>query len=1042
MGKTESENRTKKQPKTKAAKTKGIQKRTSAGRQQSVPPSQTLSEEQQRIHTRAFEKQEEFGRMFWGEDGMRHIPLELMTLRQQVDAFKESSTANGSGRLGIDVAEMTEHFQNMFGKVDEWEKIEGMDEQDSQLAYRTRQLLESHNRDVQDIQERFRIIAQANAAIEEHGANLTSGNRFLETYRAQAEKYKRDGQGYPQTWLIDQTKENIKKYKKEDAQIQAVRQNASADMAVRWKKNDPLRKEVEKKVVSSEKLHKEIREYRKGNHEFQKVAGDLEGTIQKLRSLYEQVILAKPEETRSAVRKLEEAYSIQKKLETRSDAFAMLRSKSEKMKMSTVNAEALIKYSGQLKELQDMADNGTSSLQQKTAIHRQQRKREARENYQGKMSLMLSDKVSDAKKVIMQKMEEYLSTDKKWELHKGSAFMEELKAAEGTYEDEKESLQSIYREEKKPDAVSGESRLTPENISSIEQSLKSEDLDARRKEFEKKKQRITETLEVVDHFDKEGSQAHPVMQIIRRVKRLENAGGALSDQEQPLDHGTRDAVLDHMSLEGGLTAAVSKVLKKDEEVPGTVIEHGMELQDAATSGVADFGGEADAFKDGKSLLDTPKGLKETKCALSVVSAVSGAIQCVRSIINFFRGMKGKSSSQKWEEGMNLVDELTGAVNDIIDAGDGIAEFFNADFLPDNPIMSTARAVVKIAADLGGFYRAVHASGVMEKKEESLWSQMSDEVKSRKIEELGHEKEYRRRTRVLAKRKREEERRGKSYTDQKLLQDRLYRTALIEELEKKKTAGHTGTKDQIRAEAEREAAERINAEEERIGGMDYRKSARASDALNQDIISRRYEEEQKKREAKAANDTQGYEKAKARIKDFKALERHGEFQIAAEARSRQYNVENTQMEDIIKEGIKVAASWLKTSAMPATAIAGIAMEIGVAVYNATRKAIAKVVQVHRDKVGAFYSTANKQYRRSKMAELMYDRMRVAAGHLNDSGRRKENLTDWQMKALGDNLSNLKTDFLGVGMKTGTLLRAVSREEMIQSMAEAFGTQGQA
>ena len=496
----------------------------------------------------------------------------------------------------------------------------------------------------------------------------------------------------------------------------------------------------------------------------------------------------------------------------------------------------------------------------------------------------------------------------------------------------------------------------------------------------------------------------------------------------------RDAVLDHLSLEGGLTAAISKTLRqKDEEVVGTVIDHSMELQSAATASVLDFGGEAKAFNGSgeakafqgeNSLLETPKGLEETTCALSVVSAVSGAVQCIRSIVSFFKGMKGKSSAQKWEEGMNLVDELSGTVSDLIDAGNGIAEFFKADFLPDNPIMSTVRAVIKIAADIGKLFRAVQASGVMEEKEKLLWDQMPETTKNRNADELGEEKRYRLRTRILPSRIREEEQRAKSYAEQKLLQDKIYRAQLTEELG-----------------SESQADQRIQEENTAIEAAEYRKSARASDVVNATVISRRYQAEKEKREAKAKSPAE-YEKAKARVKEFKTLERHGEFQIAAEARNRQYNVERSQIEDIIKEGIKVTASWLKTSAMPYTAIAGIAMEIGISVYNVVRNVASKSVQAHRDKAGSFYSTANKQYRRSKMAELMYDRMRVTASQLNSRGRVEEGLKDWQMKALGDNLKNLKTDFLGVGMKTKNLLEAVSRDDMISSMAEAFGTAGQA
>ena len=141
------------------------------------------------------------------------------------------------------------------------------------------------------------------------------------------------------------------------------------------------------------------------------------------------------------------------------------------------------------------------------------------------MSLMLSDKVTDAKQTIMHKMDEYIFSDTKWKFHKDSPFMTEMKAEEETYADEKESLQKIYEDEKKPDAASGESKLTAKDRSAIEKSLQSEDLDLKRKEYEKKKQRITGVLEVVDSFDKDGNQAHPVMQIIRRVKRIEQAGG-------------------------------------------------------------------------------------------------------------------------------------------------------------------------------------------------------------------------------------------------------------------------------------------------------------------------------------------------------------------------------------------------------------------------------------------------------------------------------------------------------------------------------------
>lgn len=420
-----------------------------------TPPSQTVSAaDQERIHKEAAKKQTEFENIFFGEDQMRHIPSELMMLRRKVEGFKLSSTADDGGSLGLTVNKISEDFQQMTKKIDEWVSIEGMSDQDSQIAYVNKRLLESHAGDVQTIQARYQTIAHANMVIEDHGANLTSGKQFLEEYRLQADQYKRDGKDYPETRLIDQAKENISKYKDEDKRVQKVRTDASQDIADKWKKDDPLRKEVENKVKESEKLHSEAKEYRSGNDKFQKVAGDLEGTVRKLAALYTQVILTEPEKVRSGVRKLEEAQKIKRDLEKRAPEIAALYKKTGrkklKVKMSEENVKVLAKFSEDLRQLQEMSDSSNSNLNQQMPIFMHRRKREAENKYQGKMSLMLSDKVTDAKQTIMHKMDEYISSDTKWKFHKDSPFMTEMKAEEETYADEKESLQKIYEDELLP----------------------------------------------------------------------------------------------------------------------------------------------------------------------------------------------------------------------------------------------------------------------------------------------------------------------------------------------------------------------------------------------------------------------------------------------------------------------------------------------------------------------------------------------------------------------------------------------------------------
>lgn len=498
-----------------------------------------------------------------------------------------------------------------------------------------------------------------------------------------------------------------------------------------------------------------------------------------------------------------------------------------------------------------------------------------------------------------------------------------------------------------------------------------------------------------------------IMRLIRKVKLLEEAGGS------PVGSSYEGKVNSFLKWIDSVEEAPGKKVGKIANKMGIHEEGDREIASDITSftaeGMLEQPNEAfDLAKENltrvhgikEENINTPEGVEKYGQALSIVGIVTSGYSAFKDLLSAFRDISGGTDArEKLKIVMNLADDTA----EILD---------NVGSLLDNDIIGTIKSAIVIVHRIIDFIRSTMSRVSVSKRKDALRETMKQHATEYEMETED--------TKARAKKSGYDKRGWGVITSHFRSEPTTSAKAYIS-----------------RAKGERDYR-KFKKDQAAAGRTDVTGEMEDGEAVTASMHSRMHA-------LRAAHGGEEGEKLEGDDKkEYALLKRievtHG-YDILKEAEVRMKNKQHDDVYDIITEGWSIASTFIKATASPAAIAAFVAdvmvkvLEFGKSVGSMYNKAI-------RDASGSMYSTQNKQKRRSKMAEDIYDRMVVASGSLNAAGEFDLNEhEDWEVKEAAEHIESV--DFIlskGLDAYVSHIIAATSKDDMIEQMSSAFSVEG--
>lgn len=859
-----------------------------------------------------------------------------------------------------------------------------------------------------------------NDLIDDTKGSIAAAKGFEDDYDERVKKYKETGEGYPDVAIFREIEANVKTINSNIKLLDSKTTKASSksfvasdDVKKKYKDN---KDEYVKKAEHFAKLREEKKDtiaemelYKKGNQEIL-----TRGSV-----FSESMHSAKLAEKKFKDNRLKVG---DKEVLTKSNKHqylvrkqAISQAESQKSVVDEINKKMA---AGEIKVSDSIREKWDSNI--------------------SKLNSMLDDKTMHNDYITMRKnRNEILKSQEKKEKGKGEKAKEDnndikilvdslsdsLHAKLENYNNRRRKIRLEAEAEKGEGTVSEIIKLG-KDFKSMKHLLKNPtDADKakyaeREKEYEEFKilhKQKKASYESIKKYIGDSTDRKMIMRLIRRVKLIESSGGATPDSEYTGNASKMSAFLEKVESlpEKGAKKTLKAAGMTSERKQDVTIQAATEVTNETledTSSTLDFIEDmADAKKkkakakdteEKKGILDVDTSSAEGRysLAMNILGVAKSGYSMFKQVLSAMKDFKG--GVDKREATKEILDLAEGA----LDMFDSISSFFNLDI----PVLGTIKSSISIILKIIDFVRSSTSRYDVSKRKKEMREKMKTDgygLDNDTIKENAKKSGY--------------DTRGTGVVTSKvkhLMGKGPSTAARIHEIRK--------------SEEDKYLQKKGMTDEVAKGGEEAKR-----DSVTGSMHSRMHE----LRASVGGNVSDLKGDAKEEYERLEKIASTHEYDILTEASVRMRNKSRDDIKGIISEGWSIVSGFLKMTPAAVGAVAtDIAMKIGDVLYTGT----SKVNTLVRDVTGNMYSTKGKEFRRSKMAANMYDRMVVASEILNSKGDFDiENHADWELEEAEQHIETLHFDLVnGLDAYISHIIDCNSRDEVIEQISKAFSVEG--